>query len=119
MVVSSAEACQRRPARQLASAPPPAAIIRRRDSIGLLCDQGLFSFGDVPEHDVVVRLLDAGMTSVVVEADMVHLASEIWLRDTAVATRSGNQLVFLSSDKSLVKAAAGCGLETFNPEINL
>jgi len=52
-------------------------------------------------------------------ADMVHLASAIWLRDTAVTTRSGNQLVFLSSDKSLVKAAAGCGLETFNPEINL
>lgn len=50
-------------------------------------------------------------------ADMVHLASAIWLRDTAVGTRSGNRLLFLSSDKLLVKAAAGCGLEVFNPEV--
>jgi predicted nucleic acid-binding protein len=52
-------------------------------------------------------------------ADMVHLASAIWLRDTAFATRSGSQLFFLSSDKLLAKAAAGCGLEIFNPEIKL
>ncbi len=52
-------------------------------------------------------------------ADMVHLASAIWLRDAGVATRSGNQLVFLSSDKLLVKAAAGCGLEVSNPEVTL
>jgi len=50
---------------------------------------------------------------------MVHLASAIWLRDAGVATRSGNQLVFLSSDKLLVKAAAGCGLEVSNPEVTL
>jgi len=50
-------------------------------------------------------------------SDMVHLASAIWLRDTAVGTRGGNQLLFLSSDKPLAKAAAGCGLEVFNPEV--
>ena len=52
-------------------------------------------------------------------ADMVHLASAIWLRDAGVATRSGNQLVFLSSDKLLVKAAAGCGLGVSDPEVTL
>jgi hypothetical protein len=49
-------------------------------------------------------------------ADMVQLASAIWLRDTAVANRSGNRVVFLSSDKQLTRAAAGCGLDVFNPE---
>ena len=49
-------------------------------------------------------------------ADMVHLASAIWLRDT-VGTSSGNQVLFFSSDKLLARAAAGCGLEVFNPEI--
>src|SRR5690348_4548968 len=72
MVVWAAEAGQRRPERPLASTPPPAAMIRRRDSIGLLRDQGLFGLGDVPEHNMVVRLLNARMTGVVVEADMVH-----------------------------------------------
>jgi uncharacterized protein len=50
-------------------------------------------------------------------ADLVHLASAIWLRDAGVATRGRNQLVFLSSDKLLVKAAAGCGLEVSDPEV--
>jgi uncharacterized protein len=49
-------------------------------------------------------------------ADTVHLASAIWLRDTTVAGRIGNQLLFLSSDKRLAKAAADFGLEAFNPE---
>lgn len=49
-------------------------------------------------------------------ADMVHLASAIWLRDTAAGTKSGTQVILLSSDKLLVKAAEGCGLEVSNPE---
>lgn len=50
-------------------------------------------------------------------ADTIHLASAIWLRDAGVATTSGNGLVFLSSDKLLVKAAASCGLDVSDPEI--
>jgi predicted nucleic acid-binding protein len=49
-------------------------------------------------------------------ADMVHLASAVWLRDVGVVTRKGNQLVFLTSDKLLAKAATAYGLEVFNPE---
>ena len=50
-------------------------------------------------------------------ADMVHLASAIWLRDVGVAKRSGNRIVFFSSDRLLVKAAVGVGLEVLDPEI--
>jgi uncharacterized protein len=50
-------------------------------------------------------------------ADMVHLASAIWLRDTAARTRSRDQLVLLTSDRLLDKAAAGCGLEVLDPEV--
>lgn len=50
-------------------------------------------------------------------ADMVHLASAIWLCDTAVAMKS--EFIFLSSDKLLAKAAVGCGLQVFNPETKL
>jgi predicted nucleic acid-binding protein len=49
-------------------------------------------------------------------ADAVHLASAIWLRDTATAGKIGSQLLFLSSDKQLAKAAADFGLEAFNPQ---
>jgi uncharacterized protein len=52
-------------------------------------------------------------------ADMVHLASAIWLRDSAGGTKSGNELVFFSSDRLLARAAAGCGLEVLNPEVAL
>ncbi len=48
-------------------------------------------------------------------ADVVHLASAIWLRD--LATLNVKEAVFfLSSDKKLVKAAAKSHLEVFNPE---
>lgn len=50
-------------------------------------------------------------------ADLVHLASAIWLRDTAGATKSGSELVFFSSDKLLARTAAACGLEVLNPEV--
>jgi predicted nucleic acid-binding protein len=49
-------------------------------------------------------------------ADMVHLASAMWLRDAGVVTRGENQIIFISSDKLLAKAAVGCGLKVFNPE---
>lgn len=49
-------------------------------------------------------------------ADMVHLASAMWLRDAGVVTRGENQIIFISSDKMLTKAAVGCGLKVFNPE---
>jgi predicted nucleic acid-binding protein len=49
-------------------------------------------------------------------ADTVHLASAIWLRDAAIARKVGSQLLFLSSDKQLAKAAADYGLEAFNPQ---
>lgn len=48
-------------------------------------------------------------------ADVVHLASAIWLKD--MAGLQGNAPVsFLSSDKQLLKAAAQSHLEVFNPE---
>jgi len=53
-------------------------------------------------------------------ADAIHLASALWLRDMARLGRKVDQytgpLVFLSSDKQLVKAAAKNHLEVFNPE---
>jgi uncharacterized protein len=49
-------------------------------------------------------------------ADTVHLASAMWLRNTALASGIKNQLLFLSSDKQLAKAAASLGLEAFNPQ---
>jgi hypothetical protein len=49
-------------------------------------------------------------------ADLVQLASAVWLRDMANKTRRGDYVLFLSSDNLLNKAAAGCGLEIFNPE---
>ena len=48
-------------------------------------------------------------------ADVVHLASAIWLRDLA-ALNVKEAVFFLSSDKKLVKAAAKSRLEVFNPE---
>ncbi len=48
-------------------------------------------------------------------ADVVHLASAIWLRD--MASLNVNEAVcFLCSDKKLAKAAAKSHLEVFNPE---
>ena len=49
-------------------------------------------------------------------ADMVHLASAMWLRNAGVAARSGDRIIFLSSDRLLVKAAASSGFEVFDPE---
>ncbi len=53
-------------------------------------------------------------------ADAIHLASALWLRDMARMGMKVDQytgpLVFLSSDKQLVKAAAKNHLEVFNPE---
>ena len=53
-------------------------------------------------------------------ADAIHLASALWLRDTASLGMKVDQytgpLVFVSSDKQLAKAAAKSHLEVFNPE---
>ena len=53
-------------------------------------------------------------------ADAIHLASALWLRDMARLGTKTDQysgpLVFLSSDKQLLKAAANSRLEVFNPE---
>jgi uncharacterized protein len=48
-------------------------------------------------------------------ADVVHLASAIWLRDM-VALNVNEPVSFLTSDKQLAKAAAKSHLEVFNPE---
>ena len=48
-------------------------------------------------------------------ADVVHLASAIWLRDLSTLNVS-EAVCFLSSDKQLAKAAAKSHLEVFNPE---
>ncbi len=48
-------------------------------------------------------------------ADVVHLASAIWLRDTA-GLNVKQAVYFLCSDKKLAKAAAKSHLEVFNPE---
>jgi predicted nucleic acid-binding protein len=48
-------------------------------------------------------------------ADVVHLASAIWLRDmTGMNVKEA--VSFLSSDKKLAKAAVKSGFEVFNPE---
>jgi predicted nucleic acid-binding protein len=48
-------------------------------------------------------------------ADVVHLASAIWLRDmTGMHVKEA--VSFLSSDKRLAKAAVKSGFEVFNPE---
>jgi len=53
-------------------------------------------------------------------ADVIHLASALWLRDMARLGMKVDQytgpLVFVSSDKQLAKAAAKSHLEVFNPE---
>jgi predicted nucleic acid-binding protein len=53
-------------------------------------------------------------------ADAVHLASALWLRDTARLSRGlgkyGDPVFFVSSDKSLGNTAARVDLEVFNPE---
>lgn len=49
-------------------------------------------------------------------ADLVHLASSIWLRDTHFAGAIKAELVFVTSDKQLANAAATSGLSVFNPE---
>jgi predicted nucleic acid-binding protein len=53
-------------------------------------------------------------------ADVIHLASALWLRDMAKLGMKVDQytgpLVFVSSDKQLAKAAAKSHLEVFNPE---
>jgi predicted nucleic acid-binding protein len=48
-------------------------------------------------------------------ADVVHLASAIWLKDMA-GLQVHAPVYFLSSDKQLLKAAANSHLEVFNPE---
>ena len=48
-------------------------------------------------------------------ADVVHLASAIWLRDLA-PLHVKEAVLFLTSDKQLLKAAANSNLEVFNPE---
>ena len=48
-------------------------------------------------------------------ADVVHLASAIWLRDMATINVR-EPVSFLTSDKQLAKAAAKSHLEVFNPE---
>jgi len=48
-------------------------------------------------------------------ADVVHLASAIWLRDLA-PLHVKEAVLFLTSDKQLLKAAANSHLEFFNPE---
>jgi uncharacterized protein len=53
-------------------------------------------------------------------ADAVHLASALWLRDTARSSgnlgKYADPLVFVSSDRSLGNAAARVDLEVFDPE---
>jgi predicted nucleic acid-binding protein len=48
-------------------------------------------------------------------ADVVHLASAIWLRDMA-GLNVNEPVSFLTSDKQLAKAAAKSHLQVFNPE---
>lgn len=52
-------------------------------------------------------------------ADVIHLASALWLRDTARLVmdppKSHRQVEFSSSDRQLCIAARKFGLEVFNP----
>ncbi len=52
--------------------------------------------------------------------DAVHLASALWLRDTARVNgkllRGGEPIIFASSDRHLTTAAQKYKLEIFNPE---
>ncbi len=65
---------------------------------------------------IVRDIVNLGLKS----ADAVHLASAIWLRDTAslglIPAARGYTLLFLTSDEKLAQAAAKSRLEVFDPQ---
>ena len=80
----------------------------------------LFSFSQIDLNVKVLGFVRKIATDFPLKgADIVHLASALWLRDTARLGVKPDQysgsLVFASSDAQLLKAAAKHQLEIFNP----